>query len=103
MIVSGVGAGPNCRYAGKVEVNIDGVSQTETFGNLEKNEFVTFNSLNFCPKAFTYTDDGSKKINVEVKWTLYQRDISVIQKEEEIQESLMSQAQAQGSLSEVRR
>ena len=99
--VYGFGVGENCRYAGKVEVDIDGVSQTKTFGNLEKNELLKFHSLGWYLVTFPYTDDGSKKIKVEVKWTIYQRDISVTQQEEEILESLMSQAQVQGSLSEA--
>ena len=94
------GGGENCRYAGKVEVDIDGVTKTETVGTLEKNELVPFRRLEF-KEAFPYRVDGNKKINVKVKWTLYQLDISITQQDEEIPESLMSQGQ--GSLSKVRK
>ena len=94
-------------FAGKVEVDIDGVSQIGTFGNVEKNEYVQFKSAadifpvnadrppvgHLYPTLgpFPYTD-GDKKITVEVKWTIYQQQpISVVQQDEKIPESLMNQ------------
>ena len=94
------------KFAGKVDVNIDGVSRTKTFGSVERNEFNGFktrtppqanNSLNDTTVyflnvgSFPYTANGDQKITVEVKWTIYlQQPVSLFQQDAEIPKSLMS-------------
>ena len=94
------GANLDAKLAGKVDVDIDGVSKTETFGNVEKNEFIGFlRDLEMPhllpplgPFAYTYIPNGDQKITVEVKWTIYlQKPVSVFQQEAEIPKSLLSQ------------
>ena len=78
-------------YAGNYELDINGVSQAGSFGNIEKNEFerVRGENLWFSSPTFPYDINGEEKISVEVKWTIYrQQPFSVVQ-DVGIPESLM--------------
>ena len=92
------------KFAGKIDVTIDGVSRTETFGSVEKNEFIGFTSHPepegpesadiLSVGSFSYTPTGDKKITVEVKWTIFlQQPVSVfqLQQEDKIPKSVLSQ------------
>ena len=85
---------PGFGAAGKVEVEMNGTSKTEYFGNAEKNEFVEFEtmeSFKFKSAVIPFTINGDEKINVEMKWTLFkQQPLSVFQGDN-IPESLLSQ------------